>query len=123
VTAVEGERSAFSRKFQASVFARMHTLQTTPEVHDRGLELLDELLPWLGENKGFRGLLRLAALDRSKTVVITFWADEAAMTETAESGEGIGALAAEAVGSKRIALEDYEVTFFDADLERSTSHQ
>ena len=99
----------------------MHTLETTPEVHDRGLELLDELLPWLGESTGFRGLLRLAALDRSKTVVITFWADEAAMTETAESGEGIGALAAEAVGSKRIALEDYEVTFFDADLERSAS--
>jgi hypothetical protein len=45
----------------------------------------------------------------------------AAMTETAESGEGIGALAAEAAGSKRIALEDYEVTFFDADLEHTAS--
>jgi heme-degrading monooxygenase HmoA len=118
---VRGREVSLSRKFQASVFARMHTLETTPEVHDRGLELLDELLPWLGENPGFRGLLRLAALDRSKTVVITLWADEAAMTETAESGEGIGALAAEAVGSKRIALEDYEVTFFDATLQRSAS--
>jgi hypothetical protein len=97
----------------------MHILETTPDVHDRGLELLDELLPWLGESAGFCGLLRLAAGDRSKTVVITFWADENAMIETAESGEGIGALAAEAAGSKRIALEDYEVTFFDAELARS----
>ena len=99
----------------------MHTLETTPETHDRGLELLDELLPWLAERTGFRGLLRLAALDRSKTVVVTFWADEEAMTETAESGAGIGALAAQAAGSKRIALEDYEVTFFDAELSRSAS--
>jgi heme-degrading monooxygenase HmoA len=99
----------------------MHTLETTPEVHERGIELLDELLPWLSESSGFRGMLRLAALDRSKTVVITFWEDEAAMNETAESGAGIGALAAQAAGSKRVALEDYEVTFFDAELARSAS--
>jgi|SRR6476620_3966054 len=101
------------------MFARMHILKTTPDVHDRGLELLDELLPWLRESAGFRGLLRLAAPDRSKTVVISFWADENAMVQTAESGQGIGALAAEAAGSKHIALEDYEVTFFDPELARS----
>jgi heme-degrading monooxygenase HmoA len=110
-----------SHKFQVSVFARMHTLETTPDVHERGLELLDELMPWLSESNGFRGLLRLTALDRSKTVVITFWADEGALTETATSGEGISALAAEAAGSKRISLEDYEVTFLDGEFERSAS--
>lgn len=102
------------------MFARMHTLETTPEVHDRGLELVSELLPWLRENPGFRGLLRLAALDRTTTVVITFWADEDAMAETAESGKGISALAAEAAGSRHLALEHYEVTFFDATLVGST---
>jgi heme-degrading monooxygenase HmoA len=99
----------------------MHSLETTPAVHDRGLELLDELLPWLSENPGFRGLLRLATPDRSKTVVITFWTDEGAMAETAESGAGIGALAASAAGSKHLAVENYEVTFFDAELGRSPS--
>ena len=99
----------------------MHTLTTTAEAHDRGLELLDEILPWLRESTGYRGLLRLAALDRSKVVVITFWADEAAMIETNEAGRGIGALASEAAGSTPIALEDYEVTFFDAELARSAS--
>jgi hypothetical protein len=101
----------------------MHTLETTREVHDRGLELLDELLPWLGENSGFRGLLRLATPDRSKTVVITFWTDEAAMAETAEAGAGIGALAANAAGSKHLGVEDYEVTFVDPELGRSVSRK
>jgi hypothetical protein len=95
----------------------MHTVETTAEGHDRGLELLrHEILPWLRESTGFRGLLRLASPDRSKTVVITLWADEAAMLKTAEAGRGLGALAAEAVGSRHIALEDYEVTFFDPEL-------
>lgn len=98
------------------MFARVHTLETTAEVHDRGIELLDEVLPWLRESTGFRGLIRLAALDRSKTVVITLWADEAALRETSESGRGLGALATEAAGSKRIALEEFEVTVLDAEF-------
>ena len=96
----------------------MHTLETTPEIHERGLELLDEVLPWLQESTGFRGMVRLATPDRSKTVVITLWEDEAALRESAEAGRGVGSLAAEAAGSHRIALEDYEVTFADADLTR-----
>jgi hypothetical protein len=93
----------------------MHTVETTAEGHDRGLEILrHELLPWLRESTGFRGLLRLATVDRSKTVVITLWADEKALQESAETGRGLGELAAEAAGSKRVALEDYEVTYFDA---------
>ena len=99
----------------------MHTLATTPESHDRGIELLDEILPWLRESAGFRGMIRLAALDRSKAVVITFWADESAMTASAEAGRGLGALAAEAAGSTRIALEDYEVVFLDAEFDPEQS--
>jgi heme-degrading monooxygenase HmoA len=91
----------------------MHTLETTVERHDRGIEVLRGLLPWLQETTGFRGILRLASPDRSKSVVITLWADEAAMLESSEVGRNLGALAAEASGEERIALEDFEVTFFD----------
>jgi hypothetical protein len=98
------------------VFARVHTLETTPEGHDRGLELLQEILPWLRESTGFRGVIRLATPDRAKSITITLWADEPAMLESAEAAQGLGALAAEAAGSKRIALEDYEVTFFEGEL-------
>jgi hypothetical protein len=98
------------------VFARVHTLETTPDGHDRGLELLREILPWLRESTGFRGVIRLAAPDRSKsmTMTITLWADEAAMLESAAAAQGLSALAAEASGSKRISLDDFEVTFFEA---------
>ncbi|MGE5273790.1 MAG: hypothetical protein ACM3QU_08535 [Verrucomicrobiota bacterium] len=96
----------------------MHTLETTPESHDRGLELLQEVLPWLRESTGFRGLIRLASPDRSKTVVITLWADEAAMRETSEAGRDMGALVAETAGTTRVALEDLEVTFLDSGLAR-----
>ena len=95
------------------VFARMHTLETTPDGHDRGIELLDEILPWLRDSTGYRGMVWLASPDRARTVVITLWADEAAMLSSAEAGRGLGDLAAEASGSKRIALEDYEVTLVD----------
>jgi hypothetical protein len=91
----------------------MHTLETTPDGHDRGIELLDEILPWLRDSTGYRGMVRLSTPDRSRTVVITLWVDEATMLESAEAGRGLGALAAEASGSKRLALEDYEVTFVD----------
>ena len=99
--------------YAPGVFARMHTFETTPEGHDRGLELLDEILPWLRDSTGYRGMVRLTTPERSRTVVITLWADEAAMLESSEAGRELGALAAEASGSKRISLDDYEVTFVD----------
>ena len=94
----------------------MHTLETTPEAHDIGLELLQQILPWLRESTGFRGVLRLATPDRAKTVVITLWVDEASMLESAETARGLGDLAAEASASTRVALEDFEVTFVDAEF-------
>jgi heme-degrading monooxygenase HmoA len=94
----------------------MHTVETTPEGHDRGLELVRDVLPWLRESTGFRALLRLATPDRSKTVVITLWADEAALRRSAEAGRGLGALITETAGTQRVALEDYEVTFFEGQL-------
>ena len=94
----------------------MHTLETTLEAHDQGLDLLRDILPWLRDSTGFRGVLRLSTSDRSKTVVITLWADEAAMRESSESGRGLGALAAELTGSTRLDLEDYEITFVEGDF-------
>lgn len=94
----------------------MHILETTADVHERGLELLDEYLPWLRESTGFRGLVRLAALDRSKTIVITFWGDEAALAASEDAGRAVSANAAAAAGSKHLALEDFEVTFSDVEL-------
>lgn len=98
----------------------MHILETTAGTHDRGLELLDEVLPWLRESTGYRGMLRLASRDRSKTIVITFWADDTTMAASEQAGRAVGGRAAEAAGSRHVALEDYEVTFADPELTLQT---
>lgn len=96
------------------MFARIHTLQTTPEQHDRGLEIVrDQLLPYLRDSTGFRGLIRLADPDAGKTLVITLWADEESLRASAEAADRFGALAAETSGATRLALEQYEATLFD----------
>jgi hypothetical protein len=92
----------------------LHTLQTSPEVHDRGLELVrDQLLPWLRDSTGFRGLIRLENRAGGKTLVITLWADEDAARATAEAAERLTALAADTSGATREGLEEFDVTFFD----------
>jgi hypothetical protein len=101
------------------MFARVHILETTPEAHDDGLDVVrSELLPWLRDSTGYRGLVRLSTADRAKTLVISLWADEESMLRSAEAGRDLWSMTAEAVGSKHLALEDYEVTFIDANLTR-----
>jgi len=112
--------SVGKRYFPVDVFARMHTLETTADGHDRGLELVQEILPWLRDCRGFRGLLRLATTHRSRTIMVSFWADEESLNESSSAGRDLGQLITEASGTERIALEDYEVTFFEGELDGSS---
>jgi hypothetical protein len=96
------------------VYARLHVLQTTPEQHDQGLEIVrEQLLPWLRDSTGYRGLIRLADREAGKTLVITLWADEQSLRASAEAGDQLSELTAENVGATRLALEQYEATLFD----------
>jgi hypothetical protein len=96
------------------VFARLHTLKTTPESHERGLQIVrEELLPWTRESSGFRGLIGLLDRASGKSLVLTLWADEEALERSAEAGERLSGLAAQVSGSQRESIESYEVTFFD----------
>jgi hypothetical protein len=96
------------------VFARVHVLRTTPEQHDVGLTIVQEqLLPWLRDSTGYRGLIRLADRENGKTLVITLWADEESLRASAEAGDQLSRLTAENVGATRLALEQYEATLFD----------
>jgi|SRR5437588_7488926 len=96
------------------MFARLHVLQTTPEQHDSGLELVrDQLLPWLRDSTGFRGLIRLADRAGGKTLVVTLWADEESLRASAGAGDQLSELTAANVGATRLALEEYEATLFD----------
>jgi len=94
----------------------MHTLATTREQHDQGVQIVrEQLLPWLRDSTGFRGLIRLADRAGGKTLVVTFWADEGALKASAEIGEKLSHLTALTTGATRLALEEYDVTFFDVE--------
>jgi heme-degrading monooxygenase HmoA len=96
------------------VFARIHFLETTPEQSDAGLEIVrDQLLPWLRDASGYRGLIRLLDRENGKTLVVTLWADEESLEASTEAGERLAELTAQTTGATRLALEKYEATIFD----------
>ena len=98
------------------MFARLHTLSTTPEQAEQGRELVASVyLPWARECTGFRGLIRLVSAETGTTLVFTLWADEAALEASAQSAEDFGLRIAEASGATYRALEDFEVNLFDID--------
>ena len=96
------------------MFARVHVLETTPEQSDTGLEIVrDQLLPWLRDTSGYRGLIRLLDRENGRTLVISLWADEEALQASTGAGERFAELTAETTGATRLAIDTYEATFFD----------
>ena len=96
------------------MFARVHVLEATPEQSAAGLQIFkDQLRPWLRDASGYRGVIRLEDKETGKTLVITFWADEAALEASYQAGEELAKLTAENTGAKRLAIELYEATLFD----------
>ena len=92
----------------------MHVIQSTPEQSDSGLEIVrDQLLPWLRDTSGYRGLIRLLDRENGKTLVVSLWADEEALKASNEAIERLAELTAQTTGATRVALEQYEATLFD----------
>jgi hypothetical protein len=93
------------------VFARVHTIESDRQQYDFGLEIIrEEYLPWVRDSSGFRGLIGLFDEEREKSIVITLWADEKTLDESADAGDRLSLLAASVSGSRRRSLESFEVT-------------
>ena len=96
------------------MFARLHVLESTPEQQDAELEIIrDQLLPWLRDSSGYRGLIRLSDREGGKALVITLWADEESLEASEEAAKRLAELTTATVGATRVALERYETTLFD----------
>jgi hypothetical protein len=96
------------------VFARVHVLQTTPEQSEAGLEIVrEQLLPWLRDATGYRGLIRLLDRENGRTLVISLWADEQSLDASTEAGNRLAELTAQMTGATRLGLEQYEATILD----------
>lgn len=96
------------------MYARVHTLETTPNQHDEGLRIIKEqLLPWTRESTGFRGMVGLSNPERTLALVITLWQDEESLRGSEKAAGELGTLTASLTGANRRSLEDYEVTIFE----------
>ena len=96
------------------MFARVHTLDATAEQQETGLRVLrEEVLPWLSESTGFRGVVRLTDPEAGKTITMTFWETEDDLRESADAAERIGALTAVGIGATRHPIAEYEVTMLE----------
>ena len=98
------------------MYARIHTLETTPEQHDEGLRIIrEQLLPWTRESTGFRGMVGLSNPERTSALVISLWEDEESLRGSERAGEELGSLTASLTGANRRSLADYEVTLYELD--------
>lgn len=100
------------------MFARLHTIEASREQNELNLEIVrEEFLPWMRDSTGFRGLIGLLDEERDKAVVITLWADETALDESAAAGDRLSRLASAVSGSTRRSIESFEVTLFELHTE------
>jgi heme-degrading monooxygenase HmoA len=89
-------------------------LETTREQHDEGLvAVTQEILPWLRDATGFRGLIRLANPDSGKVLVVTLWATDEDREASAEAARNFTQLTATGVGATWLEVDDYDVSLYD----------
>jgi hypothetical protein len=96
------------------VYARVHTLEATPEQQEDGLEIVrDVYLPWVRDSDGFRGLIRLSDPEGVKVLVISLWATEEALRRSDEPADRMAADVAAASGARRTAVDTFEVSLLE----------
>ena len=96
------------------MYARLHTLDTTPETYEQGLAIVrDQLLPWASESTGFRALIGLVDDARETALVLTLWDDEESLEHGAAAGDALSRGAAEASGATRRSLQTFEVLVYE----------
>jgi hypothetical protein len=96
------------------MFARIHAVEGTAEQQAEGLRVLrDEILPWLRDSTGYRGVIRLADGEAGRAITITLWATEDDLRESGEAAERLGTLISEGIGTTRHPLAEYEVTLVE----------
>jgi len=68
------------------MYVRMTTLTFRVEMYDEGLRILeDSVIPAARAQRGFRGFYVLADRKAARSVVLTFWDDEAAARANEEN--------------------------------------
>ena len=96
------------------MFARVTTYSGAPENIDRALATYrEQVLPWVRDATGFRGLVVLLDREREEGMALTFWTDEAALRDNVASGAALRDEIAEAAETPIVAVRSYEVLAAD----------
>jgi len=97
------------------MFARVTTFEGPPEQVDAAMAIFrEEVIPWLKDATGFRGWIVLVDRKRERTVGLTFWATEEAMTDEDTSGAVLRDDLAASVGIEMTSLDFFEVVAVEA---------
>lgn len=103
-----GER----RLVAVAMYARISTLEGSPEQIDEGLDYVREnILPQIQQHEGFKGMIALADRETGKTLGLTFWESEDALRASEEAADKLREDSAEAMRDTIAAVERYEVGF------------
>ncbi|MFI7496283.1 hypothetical protein ACH9D2_16395 [Kocuria sp. M4R2S49] len=97
------------------MYARLSTYEGGyPEDYDAGLDTLRaEVLPGIQALPGYRGSMSLVERSTGRSMSITFWADEEALSATRQTVEKIRERAAATSGSRILDVTEYEVGYTD----------
>jgi heme-degrading monooxygenase HmoA len=96
------------------VYARISTLEGSPEHIDEGLRHVREnVLPQIQQQEGFQGMVALADRQSGKTLGITFWESEEALKASEEAADRLREDSAEAMSDTIAGVERYEVGLFE----------
>jgi heme-degrading monooxygenase HmoA len=97
------------------VFARVASFEGPDDSVREGMQLyVDQVLPWVRDTTGFRGLAVLNAAEGGRVVAITFWETEEAMLADEEgAAPRFRELIGGSVGVPLKAVDFYEVDLME----------
>lgn len=92
------------------MYARMSTLEGSPDQIDQGLRhVREQVLPLIQQQEGFEGFIVLADRQSGKVIGVSLWESEQAMQASEQVGDRTRSESAEATGGTVAGVERYEV--------------
>lgn len=96
------------------MIARVVHATGPPAGIEHGFEVYREnVLPYLRDVSGFRGLVIMLDRERGRSLAVTLWATEEAMNAYEETGQRFRELLAEASGAELGELGSYDVALLE----------
>jgi heme-degrading monooxygenase HmoA len=92
------------------VFARVSTFTGTSDQVDEAIrQAREDVMPRLEQLDGYRGAYFLVDRENGKSLAVTLWESEEAMSASEEAADTLRSETADALGTQMVGVERYEV--------------